>query len=210
MSDWLIGLIAVYGLPALFLILVAAQAGVPMPMTLLLIVLGSLVEQGQLQLWQVLFMGTAGAVAGDLVGYGLGRWGGKRLVKRFASKLGGDDAVKKAHDFNRKWGGVGIFFSRWLVTPLGPWLNLTSGVTDYPWLSFAIWVLLGEALWIGLYVSLGRVFSDEVEYISNILGNLTWVIFGLAVAGPLVWKFRGSFRESNGPDSERSGRSQED
>ena len=49
MSDWLIGLIAIYGLPALFIILVAAQAGVPMPMTLLLVIIGSLTEQGQLQ-----------------------------------------------------------------------------------------------------------------------------------------------------------------
>ena len=201
MSDWLLGVIAIYGLPALFIILVAAQAGVPMPMTLLLIVIGSLIEQGQLSMWQVFIMATAGAVAGDLVGYSIGRWGGKRVMKKFANKLGGDDTIKKANNFTRKWGGIGIFLSRWLVTPLGPWLNLTSGVTDYPWTSFALWVLLGEAIWIGIYITIGRIFSDQVEYVTNILGNLTWVIFGLAVAGPLIWKFRSSFKSDPEPSA---------
>ena len=200
MSDWLMGLIAIYGLPALFIILVAAQAGVPMPMTLLLIIIGSLTEQGQLQLWQVLLMGTAGAVAGDLLGYSIGRWGGRKVVKKFAAKLGGEDTIEKAKKFNRKWGSVGIFFSRWLVTPLGPWMNLTSGATDFPWGTFALWVLLGEAVWISLYVTIGRIFSDQVEYISNVLGNLTWVIFGLAVAGPLIWNLRGLLKTNNSED----------
>jgi membrane protein DedA with SNARE-associated domain len=196
-SDWLVGLIAIYGLPALFIILVAAQAGVPMPMTLLLVIIGSLTEQGQLQLWQVLIIGTAGAAAGDLLGYSIGRWGGRKAIKKIAGKLGGEDSIEKAKNFNRKWGSVGIFFSRWLVTPLGPWMNLTSGATDFPWTTFALWVLLGEVVWISLYVTIGRIFSDQVEYISGVLGNLTWVIFGLAVAGPLIWNLRGLLKPGN-------------
>ena len=193
MSDWLLEWIALYGLPALFVILVAAQAGIPLPMTLMLIIIGSLVEQGQLGLWQVVLLGTAGAITGDLVGYFLGYFGGRPLMNRFADKMGGSESVQKARDLSRRWGGFGIFFSRWLVTPLGPWLNLTSGVAEYPWARFFIWALLGELIWITLYVMIGRLFSDQVEYISALLGNLTWVLFGLVVVGILAWNLRGIF-----------------
>ena len=196
MSDWLLEWIAVYGVPALFVILVAAQAGVPLPMSLMLIIIGSLVEQGQLNLWQVVLLGTAGAVTGDLLGYFLGYFGGRPLMNRFADKTGGSDSVTKARDFSKKWGGFGIFFSRWLVTPLGPWLNLTSGVAEYPWMRFLIWAFLGELIWITLYVMIGRLFSDEVEYISDLLGNLTWVVFGLVVIGILAWNLRGMLGSS--------------
>ena len=50
--------------------------------------------------------------------------------------------------FAKRWGAVGIFFTRWLITSLGPWLNLTSGMTGYPWPWFFLWGVLGEVLWV--------------------------------------------------------------
>jgi hypothetical protein len=64
-----------------------------------------------------------------------------------------------------------MFFSRWLVTELGPWLNVTSGIAGYPWRRFIFWDVLGEVLWVVLYVMLGYIFSDRVQYIAEILGN---------------------------------------
>ena len=193
MSDWLLEWIAIYGLPAFFVILMVAQIGFPMPITLMLIVIGSLVGQGELTLWQVVLLGAAGAATGDYIGYALGRTGGRLLIKRFSDRMGGEDNLKKAEQFSRRWGDMGIFLSRWLITPLGPWLNLTSGAVFYPWQRFAFWVLIGELIWVFLFVGLGWLFSDRVQYISDIMGNLTWVIFFLFIAGFLGWQFRGFF-----------------
>ena len=193
MNDWLLEWIAIYGLPAFFIILMIAQVGVPMPITLMLIVIGSIVGQGDLTLWQVVILGAAGAATGDLIGYLLGRTGGRRLINRFSSRMGGEDNLKKAEEFSRRWGDMGIFFSRWLVTPLGPWLNLTSGAIVYPLRRFAFWVLLGEIVWVFLFVMLGWLFSDRVQYVTDLMGNLTWVIFGLFIAGFIAWQFRGFF-----------------
>ena len=194
MNDWLLEWITAYGLPAFFLILMIAQIGVPMPITVMLLVLGSIIADGDLELWQVLLFGTAGAFAGDLAGYAIGKIGGRRLVRRVAERMNAHDNVKKAEDFTRKWGGAGIFLSRWLVTPLGPWLNFTSGVTEYPWRRFAFWVLVGEALWVTIYVLLGSYFSEDVQYVSELLGDMTWVLFGLFVVGTLAWQLRGFLR----------------
>jgi membrane protein DedA with SNARE-associated domain len=68
------------------------------------------------------------------------------------------------------------------VTALGPWLNFTSGISHYPWRSFIVWDAPGQVLWVVLYVMLGYVFSDRVQYIAEILGNLGWAILALIVA----------------------------
>ncbi len=192
MNAELIGLLTIYGLPALFLILAVTSAGAPFPDSLLLIAVGSFVAQGDLDYWPVIAVAAAGAVAGDNLGYALGRWGGRPLARR----LGGGDKIVKAEAYARKWGGPGIFLSRWLVGPLGPWINLTSGLSAYSWPRFLMLDVLGELLWVLIYVSLGRQFSDNVQAIADLLGNLTWVILGLAVTAFLGWKLLGKASSS--------------
>jgi membrane protein DedA with SNARE-associated domain len=197
-TEQLFGLLSSYGLPALFIILAISSAGVPFPITLLLIATGSLVAQGEMVLWQVLIICSAGAIIGDQIGYWLGRSGGRKLVGRITKRFGGGEMIKRAETFTQRWGGVGIFLSRWLVTPLGPWLNLTSGITGYPWPRFLFWDVLGEVLWVGIYVSLGNLFSDRVGALAELLGSLTWVILGLVALVILGWKLLQYFRSSGG------------
>jgi membrane protein DedA with SNARE-associated domain len=196
-TDQLFALLSTYGLPALFIVLAVSSAGVPFPITLLLIATGSFVAQGEMVLWQVLIICSAGAIIGDQIGYCLGRWGGRKLVGRVTKRFGGGDMIKRAEAFTKRRGGVAIFLSRWLVTPLGPWLNLTSGITAYPWPRFLFWDVLGEVLWVVIYVSLGNIFSDRVGALADLLGNLTWVIVGIIALGILGWKLLQYFRSSN-------------
>ncbi len=204
MIDQLLAWLSLYGVPALFIILVVTSAGIPFPDTLLLLVVGSFVEQGEMKLWQVLVVGSAGAIIGDQIGYCLGRWGGRRLVRRITQKMGGADKIKRAEAFSKRWGGAGVFFSRWLVGPLGPWINLSSGITAYSWPRFILWDALGEVLWVVLYVMLGNIFSDRVQDLAELLGNLTWVIVGLIAATILGWKLFQYFRNSDVTQAEEA------
>src|SRR6185369_7070306 len=96
--------LSLYGVPALFGILVVTCAGIPFPDTLLLLAVGSFVAQGEMKLWEVLVVGSAGAIIGDQIGYGLGRWGGRRLVRRITNKMGGEDKLIRAEAFSHRWG----------------------------------------------------------------------------------------------------------
>jgi len=193
-TEQLLGLLSNYGLPALFLILTIASAGIPLPVTLLLIACGSFVAQGEIGFWQVLVVSMVGAITGDQLGYFLGRWGGRRVVLRVTQRFGGALMIERAEAYARRWGGVGVFLSRWLLTPLGPWVNLTSGIAGYSWPRFLFWDVLGEALWVVLYVGLGKLFSDRVSALADLLGNLTWVIVGVLAAAILGWKLLRYFR----------------
>jgi membrane-associated protein len=188
LTDQLLAALLVYGVPLLFAVIAIAAVGVPFPVSLTLVAAGSFAKQGEMRLLSVILAGSFAAILGDQIGYGISRWGGRRLIDRMARRLGGAEKIKKAEALLRNWGGPGIFFSRWLITELGPWLNVTSGIARYPWRRFILWDVLGEVLWVVLYVMLGYIFSDRVQYIVEILGNLAWAILAFIVALILGWK----------------------
>jgi membrane-associated protein len=188
MSEQVLAALARYGLSALFIVAGIAAIGVPLPVTLLLIVTGSLAAQGAINIWWAIAVAAVGASAGDQIGYAIGHWGGKALVTRLAAMLGKADGLKQMETKATKLGGAGIFFSRWLVTPLGPWVNFAAGIANYSWLRFSFWDFVGEALGAALYICLGLAFSDRVQAIADVLGNLTWAVVGVVVAAFLGWK----------------------
>src|SRR4030095_11764214 len=104
---------------------------------------GSFAKQGDMGLVPVMISASCAAILGDQIGYGVSRWGGRRLINRLTTRIGGASKIKKAEALAKKWGGPGIFFSRWLVTELGPWINVTSGITGYPWRRFLLWDVSG-------------------------------------------------------------------
>jgi membrane-associated protein len=187
-TDQLLAALLVHGVPLLFGVILIAAVGMPFPVSLMLVAAGSFAKQGELSLAPVILVGSLAAILGDQIGYGLARWRGRRFMVRISRRLGSETKIKKAEALTRRWGGPGIFFSRWLVTELGPWVNVTSGIARYPWRRFILWDVLGEVLWVVLYVMLGYLFSDRVQYIAEILGNLAWAILGFIVALILGWK----------------------
>ena len=52
-------------------------------------------------------------------------------------------------------------------------------------------------LWVILYVALGKLFSDRVQALVDILGDLAWVIVGLIAAVVLGWQLLRYVRTSN-------------
>lgn len=205
MTDQLLSAFLLYGLPALFGAVVIASIGFPfLPVSLLLVAAGSFVEQGELKLWQVIMTASTAAILGDQIGYGVARWGGRRLATRITRKIGGEAKIQKAEALAKRWGAAGIFLSRWLATELGPWINVTSGLAGYPWPRFLLWDALGEAIWVVLYVMLGYVFSDRVQAIAEIMGNLVWVITGLIVAVVLGWKIAQYLRSQTSVKTEQA------
>jgi membrane protein DedA with SNARE-associated domain len=102
-----------------------------------------------------------------------------------------DDAIIASRELEAKaktWGSAGIFFSRWLVSPLGPWINFASGAGEFPWLRFTFWDVVGKTFRAALYIELGRIFSDRVQEVGSVLGDLTWAIVGILAAAVIGWK----------------------
>lgn len=188
MRDQILAALSQYGSPILFAVVTVAAIGLPLPVTLLLIVTGALVSQGAMNFWLSVALAGIGSIIGDQIGYAIGRWGGAAVVARFSILVGGPARIQEAEHKARRWGGLGIFLTRWILSPIGPVVNLVSGTAGYPWKRFFFWDVLGEFLGVALYIFLGRIFSDRVVEISDLLGDLIWTLLFLAVALVLGWK----------------------
>lgn len=185
-GEQLLGLLAMYGTPILAGVLFVGSIGLPLPGALLLIASGSFVAGGEMRLWPLLLVASIAAIAGDLTGYCIGRWAGRAALRRATPKL--HERLDKAEQTVRRWGFWGIFLTRWLITPLGPWVNLISGASEVSWMQFAISDICGEVLWVAIYVSLGRFIGGEVQTIGTMASDITWVLLSLAIAAILAWR----------------------
>jgi membrane-associated protein len=196
-TDWLLGLVPQYGIVLLAIGTFSSCLALPVPASILMIAAGGFVASGDLSLVATAGAALAGAVIGDQVGYFGGRWGGSRLIDRFGSRAA---PIAKAAALVTTRGAIAVFLSRWLVSALGPYVNLAAGAAGLPWLRFTIWGLLGEVVWIAIYIGAGFAFSGNLAAASGMAFDLLGIIGAGAVAVGLgYWLFAVLRAESRAP-----------
>lgn len=80
-----------------------------------------------------------------------------------------------------------MFLSRWLLSPLGPWVNAAAGLSDMPLRRFTPWEVTGEALWVALYVGTGHAAAGSIEAAQAAIGNALGALVAGAGAAALGW-----------------------
>jgi membrane-associated protein len=136
----------------------------------LLFAAGVLVAAGamHLPLWLVAAGAFAAAVAGDQLGYLIGRRFGPRLVNRRDSRIFSGEHVARAHAFFERHGPKAVVLARF-VPVVRTFTPAVAGVARMPRGSFTSYNLVGAVLWaIGLTTAgyfLGGIplIADHVE-----------------------------------------------
>ncbi len=182
MTDWLLSLVPQFGLWLLAATTFLSCLALPFPASILMLTAGGFAAAGDLVLWQAFLAATLGGVAGDQLGYWVGRGFGSSFLARLRTDPARDRQIAGADALMDRRGVLAVFFSRWLVSPLGPWVNLVAGSTGTGWLRFTLPGLAGEVVWAGLYVGFGYAFAGNVEAASEMLGS----VLGLVAAGAAV------------------------
>ncbi|WP_306046673.1 DedA family protein [Nioella sp. MMSF_3534] len=194
MTDTIFALVTTWGALVIFASSFLSCLALPIPTSLMMLSGGAFVAAGDLALWQVIAGAWGGAVLGDQTGYLIGRHGGAPLVERIARTPARSAVLNRARGLVDKRGGLGVFFSTWLFAPLGPWVNVIAGTTGLGWLRFTLWDVLGETIWVTIYVGLGYGFASQIEAVSDILGNAVGLLAALAVVGAMVIWIRGALK----------------
>lgn len=176
--------IVAYGPPALALTLLLAAAGLPpLPSSLFVIAAGAFVRQGVLDGPTTATLALVGAVTGDSISYGLGRFAHGWTERRF----GQSQAWQQAQTIFQKRGALAIYLTRWLVQPLALPTNLIAGGSGYPFYRFLLYDTAGEATWIVLYGGAGYAVGSQWELISSFIIDFSGVLVGLLLLGAGVY-----------------------
>jgi membrane-associated protein len=190
MTDWLLGLVPQYGLWLLAATTFFSCLALPFPASILMLTAGGFAAAGDLVLWQAFGSAALGGIAGDQLGYWTGRGFGAAFLSRLRKDPARDKLLARADALMDRRGVMAVFLSRWLVSPLGPYVNLIAGSTAYGWARFTTAGIAGETVWAGLYVGTGYGFAGNVEAASDALGSALGMIGGAgAVVALGYWLF---------------------
>ena len=185
MTDWLLGLVPTYGPILLMIVSFLGCFALPVPASMMLLAAGGFVAAGDLSLWMTALATFAGVAVGDQAVYFAGRRGGEGLIARLGRRAA---PIERAKDMLLRRGAVAVFLSRWLVSPLGPYVNLAAGVAGVRWAVFTISGMLGIAVWVGLYLGLGYGFAGNLEAASQAaVKYLGFIAAGAAAVGLGLW-----------------------
>lgn len=162
MTETVLQALVTYGAALMFVTAFLSCLMVPIPMSLVMITGGALSAQGDLAFTVVWVATLFGAVLGDQTGYAIGRRG-RDHVDGFAMTTHKRRILwMKAQNHLRDWGTLGVFLSRWLFSPLGPYVNFVAGAGSIPWSRFTSAGIAGELIWVTGYVGLGYVFAENL------------------------------------------------
>ncbi len=203
MTDQLLEWLTTYGIVALAPVLAAAAVGLPLPATLLLLAAGAFAGAGQLSLPALLIGGIVAAGLGDSLGYLLGARGGAGVVGRWGPRLGlGPEALQRAEALLARWGGITIVLTRFLITPLGPVINVVAGTARYPYRRFLLYDVIGESIWVILYLGLGYLFGANWELLVDLASNATQALTLLLIVAVLGFFLVRALRQRQQHDDE--------
>lgn len=183
--DAVLGLVPIYGLYVVGLATFLSCLAVPIPSSLIMLTAGAFVASGDLPAFFTAGIALFGAVLGDQVGFYFGR-----VMSRYMDRLNGKSEVmvKKANRLADRHGGLAIFLSRWLFSPLGPYLNLVSGAARMRWPRFTMWDIAGEIVWVTFYLGTGFTFAGHIEAIAEIAANFSGALAaGAITVGLGLW-----------------------
>lgn len=163
------------GYLGLALLVGGESLGLVLPGETAILAAGVLARSGRLDIEVVLPVAAASAIAGDGIGYRLGRRGARMLlVMRGPLRERRARLAERGEDFFARYGGRAVFLGRWLAFArvTGPWL---AGASRMPARTFLLFNALGGGTW-----------SATVALAGFTLGAAAGAIFASTTVASLV------------------------
>ncbi|WP_169052608.1 DedA family protein [Pseudooceanicola onchidii] len=206
MNETLLSALTIGGVPVLMLVTFLSCLAMPVPSSLLMLAAGALTASGDLSLGWVFAGAYVGAVAGDQVGYRIGRSGGSWAKARMKPGSKPALAMQRAERMMEGRAGPAVFLSRWLFSPLGPYVNFAAGGARIDRRVFTIWGAAGELVWVAIYVGLGYAFGEQIDMVAELSSDVAGLLAALAVmVGAGFWMRRALRRAHRAGDRDAGG-----
>ncbi len=183
LAAWVQDVIQSFGYAGVGLLMLAENLFPPIPSEVILPLTGFLVEQGNLVFIPALIVATAGSLAGALVLYTLGRWGGRDLILRYGRVLRLKEAdLDRADGWFDRYGGAVVLFGR-MVPGVRSLVSIPAGLSEMPLGRFVLLSALGSIAWNALLIGVGWLLGENWSRVAGVLGSVSNIVLAiLAIA----------------------------
>ncbi len=194
-------LIEQYGLLIVFVNVLVEQLGAPVPAYPTLIITGALAQGGRYSPALLLLLAVCAALVADYVWYLAGRRYGRQIMSRLCRiSLSPDSCVRQTESIYLRWGARSLLLAKF-IPGFASIASALSGTMGTRRTSFLLWDAAGSALWAGLGIFLGSLFSSAVDDLLNVLaqlGHYGMMMIAVALAAFIAnkWWQRRRFRKS--------------
>ena len=138
------------------------------------------------------------AIAGNLVGYEIGRSLGPSVFKRPDSRLFRQEYVDQTQAFFDKYGGRAILLARF-VPIVRTFITVMAGVGKMDRRTYTIYSIVGGLLW-GTAITLLGYWLGNVEFVKN---NLEYILIGVVAVSVLPIAFE-ILRQRRTPEADQT------
>lgn len=158
--------------------------GVPVPGETVLILAAVYAGTGRLNIFLVGLLGFCGAVIGDNIGFAIGHFGGRPLIRRYGKYIFlTDERIDRATGFFERHGGWIIIVARF-IEGLRQANGIIAGISGIHWAKFLLYNAIGAALWVGVWTCIGYFSGSHINAIYDTASRYSVylaVVFGLVV-----------------------------
>ena len=198
--------ISSYGYLAVFILMLAESACIPVPSELTMLFAGALsagaVAGAHLNLVLVIATGVAGNVAGSYLAWGIGAYGGRAAWHRWGRYvLLRDDDIDRAERWFTRHGTKAVFFGR-LLPVVRTFISLPAGLARMPAARFGSYTLLGCIPWTAALAWAGYAVGRNWGNVASALHGPSYALAALLVVlvfAGFVMLWRRRRRERTGP-----------
>ena len=193
-----------YGYLAIFVLMLAESACIPVPSELIMTFGGALaagaVPGTHLNLIGVILAGTAGNVAGSYIAWAVGRYGAEPALRRWGKRIG-----IREHDIDRgiawfdRHGNKAVLIGR-VLPVVRTFISLPAGIAEMPALRFGIYTTIGCIPWTTALALAGYAVGKNWESIVNAFHGPTYIIAAVVVVALVIlaWRYVRSRRPGDG------------
>jgi membrane-associated protein len=135
---------------------------------------------------------TVCAVAGDSVGYAIGRRYGPRLRQTKIVRRHGARDWDRATEFLRRHGAIAVLVAIFLPV-LRTLVPAAAGAAGLPYRVFLPAVLVGATGWCALHIGIGATAGEAARHIENLIGTGSMIVavaLAAIVAATVVKRWR--------------------
>jgi membrane-associated protein len=157
----------------------------------LLVTAGVFAGAGQLKIATLLTLVTLCAIAGDQLGYLIGRKAGEGLYRRDDSRFFKKRHLLQAHEFYEHYGGKTIILARF-VPIIRTFCPPVAGAARMTYLHYFLYDICGGFLWVWSMILLGYTLGRTVPNIDRRIHYVIAVVIVLSLmpAAYHAWKAR--------------------
>lgn len=182
-------MISSLGYFGVFLAMAIESACIPLPSEIIMPFAGYLVYQGEFNFWLVGIVGALGNLAGSLVAYYIGKWGGLPLVEKYGKYiLISHHDIKLAHKWFAGHGKSTVFFTR-LMPVVRTFISLPAGISEMNVKTFSIYTFLGALPWSLLLAYIGFKLGENWNTLGDYFHKADLIIGVVLIVG-VVWYVR--------------------